>query len=589
MNRVIRVVAVAAAFGAAVMAGGAARADNIVARWIQIAPGSSSEHPTITNFGDAPLTLPHGNTVLARAIISDITQGCPVARLDHYLPLKLEQRFDPSTLAGTALYPAVGPVPGTTGKTNGKNGYPQYFINAAATASSTLPGPNGTTVPQATSLWTECEAIVPPGHSVATIGGVDLKLPVAHPQRIMVFGDTGCRMNGVLAANGSNQQNCMNPSAFALQYLSTYEATFRPDLILQVGDWFYRDTNCQNTFAGCGSPTSATYETWGDTFDSWNADVFFPEQASLAAAPWVMLRGNHESCGRGARGWFAFLDPHPYNVNNVKCPFTAAYPAPGGTAENPTPTYNADFTPTFIVPINNVKLLAHDSSFANDSASFAPGSPDINTAKNYDIDLTNALNAVGDRSIAIFATHKPTFGLTYGSITGTNNNTGDFTEQAVFSGGTWAGSAFTNGVPSRIGLFLSGHVHQLQYLVGPTNYYPPQLIVGVGGSLLDADMNTGIVPSGITDVASYSQISTPTTQWTFTVNKFDGTKPTVNFSHNYSHDEFGFAVLDAVNDLFGNTTGYVANVYKISTNHSGRCTITLGNGFGQKRSLACNF
>ncbi len=589
MNRVMRVVAVAVAFGAATMVGGMARADNVVARWIQIAPGSSSAHPTLANFGDAPLTMPYGNTVLARAIVSDITQGCPVATLDHAIPLQLTPRFDPSTLAGTAVYPSVGPVPGTPGKTNGKTGYPQYFINANATAASTLPGPNGTTVPMATSVWTECEAIVPPHHRVATIDGVDLKLPVTNPQRIMVFGDTGCRMNGALAANGSNQQNCQNPSAFATQYLAAYEATFNPDLIVQVGDWFYRDTNCENTFAGCNLTTSSTYETWGDTFNSWNADVFFPEKASLAAAPWVMLRGNHESCGRGARGWFALLDPHPYDFSNVTCAFTTAYPSPGGTADAPTVTYTPDFTPTFIVPINNVKLLAHDSSFANDSASFAPGSADIKTAENYDIDLTNALNAIGGRSIAIFATHKPTFGLDYGDVTGTNNNSGDFTEQAVFSGGTWPGSAFVNGVPSKVGLFLSGHVHQLQYLVGPTHYYPPQLIVGVGGSLLDPDMNTGLVPSGVTDIASYSQVSTHGTQWTFTVNHFNNTTTTADFSHNYSHDEFGFAVLDAVNDVFGNTTGYVANVYKISTNHSGSCIITLGNGFGQTRNLACNF
>lgn len=582
MNRVLRMTLAALALGGLAMAGGPANADNVVARWIQVGPGSSSATPTLASFGDAPLSLT--NTVLARAIVSDITQGCPAMTVDHSLTVTMSPRFVGSTLAGTQVWPAVGPVPGTSGKTNRKNGYPQYFINANATATSTLPGPDGSTVPMATSNWTECEAIVPAPstHTVATIGGIDLKLPVANPKRILVMADTGCRMNGALAANGANEQNCESGSAFPLQFLATYEATFKPDLIVLVGDWFYRDTNCTNAFTGCNTPSSAAFETWGDTFDSWNADVFVPAKNLLGAAPWVMLRGNHESCGRGARGWFALLDPKPYNFNNVKCAATAAYPAPGGTTAAPTVTYNADFEPTYIVPAGNVNFLAHDSSFANDAA------VDINTAKNYDIDLTNALAAAGPNSINIFATHKPVFGLTYGTITGNNVNGGDFTEQAVFSGGTYAGSAFANGVPKTIGLFLSGHVHQLQYLVGPATY-PPQLIVGVGGSLLDADMNTGAVPSGLTDVPGFSQISSGGTQYTFTVNKFDGTTATANFSHNYSHDEFGFAVLDAVTAASGAITGYMANTYKISSSKSGRCAITLGNGAGQTRNITCNF
>ena len=87
-------------------------------------------------------------------------------------------------------------------------------------------------------------------------------------------------MNGALAPDGSNQQNCSDPTAFPWQYLANMEASLKPDVVLQVGDWFYRDTNCLSngveTFPGCNTPTSANYEVWGDIFDSWNADVFFP-------------------------------------------------------------------------------------------------------------------------------------------------------------------------------------------------------------------------------------------------------------------------------------------------------------------------
>jgi hypothetical protein len=42
-----------------------------------------------------------------------------------------------------------------------------------------------------------CSALIPAGTTRAAIGGVHLPVPVAHPQRILVLGDTGCRLKGV--------------------------------------------------------------------------------------------------------------------------------------------------------------------------------------------------------------------------------------------------------------------------------------------------------------------------------------------------------------------------------------------------------
>jgi hypothetical protein len=72
--------------------------------------------------------------------------------------------------------------------TNGKPGYPASFVSASATSPANFP--DGTA--EATTSWGECEAVVPAGHSTATINGVNLKLPVANPQRILVIADTGC-------------------------------------------------------------------------------------------------------------------------------------------------------------------------------------------------------------------------------------------------------------------------------------------------------------------------------------------------------------------------------------------------------------
>lgn len=516
---------------------GTARADNVVARWIQLAPGSTA--PTNTAFGDQPTsTTP---TILARAITSG--GACPSLVVDGSLPVTMNQRFVGSQLTST---------PGTAGFSNANaGGYPQYFV--VQTTDGNLP--DGT--PMATTAWGECEAVVPPGHSVASINGVSLKLPVANPKRILVIADTGCRMAK------ANQQNCHDPAGFPLAFLANFESQFSPDLIVHVGDYFYRDTTCivpaagsvpaHEFVAGCSDPTNAAYETWGDTFDSWNADLFFPANTLLAAAPWVMSRGNHESCGRGARGWFAMLDPRPFSASLATCPGGA-----GSAPVGDTPVYSGDFTPTYLVPAGNVNLVVHDSSFANDAA------VDANMAKNFDLDLKNLLAALPANSNNFYVTHKPVYGL----VSGATTNAGDFTEQYTFSGNASANSAFSGGVPLKIAMLLSGHIHQFEYVNFSDNiHYAPQLIVGVGGDNLDPTAN----PNGTSPTYAYQ--SQP-----FTIHSTSatGTTTSASVTHAYSQAEFGFAVLDAT------PTGYIANVYNINANKAGRCSITLS-----PRSIAC--
>jgi len=58
--------------------------------------------------------------------------------------------------------------------------------------------------------------------------------------------------------------------------------------------------------AGCqGNP-------YGDNWATWNADFFTPTASALGAAPWLFIRGNHETCDRNPVGWLTFLDPRQY-------------------------------------------------------------------------------------------------------------------------------------------------------------------------------------------------------------------------------------------------------------------------------------
>ena len=46
----------------------------------------------------------------------------------------------------------------------------------------------------------------------------------------------------------------------------------------------------------------------------WRADFFAPAESLLQAAPWIMVRGNHEACDRGGKGWARTLDPYPFDA-----------------------------------------------------------------------------------------------------------------------------------------------------------------------------------------------------------------------------------------------------------------------------------
>ena len=177
-----------------------------------------------------------------------------------------------------------------------------------------------------------CEAVIPSGTTSASIGEQALALPAASPQKIVVVGDTGCRVKG------DDVQNCdgadvdsLGPAWNFAQVAAAIDAV-EPDLIIHVGDYHYRE------YGTCGERCDQS--TIGYTWTSWKADFFDPAQALLPEAPWVFIRGNHEDCGtdttsaRAWKGWFYFLDPHalpadPWTWQNCQT-YTDPYRVPAG-------------------------------------------------------------------------------------------------------------------------------------------------------------------------------------------------------------------------------------------------------------------
>jgi hypothetical protein len=356
-----------------------------------------------------------------------------------------------------------------------------------------------------------CEARVARGPAAALLDGVSLRLPLAHPGRIAVVGDTGCRLKG------SAIQACNDPAAFPLARTAQLVATFDPDLIVHVGDYYYRESACPAGNDGCaGSPH-------GDSWASWNADLFTPARALLQAAPLVLTRGNHESCGRGAAGWFRLLDPRPYDPAAAACTTGSAY----------------DFTPSYQVPLPGVTLLVHDSSYADDMKI------DPHAVETYKADLARAVAALPGP--AIMVTHKPTYGLI--AVAGQGDaavvSGGNATEQALFAG----------GVPAPIRLLLSGHIHNFQY-TDLGGQYAPQFVVGDSGTALD----TNFVPSPPAGASFSTAVGGTTT-----------------LHHAADLAEFGFAILDPLE------AGYMARLYNLAGNPIERCLIRTE----QTREVVC--
>lgn len=146
-----------------------------------------------------------------------------------------------------------------------------------------------------------CDARLPANAANASVGTAKLPAIPRAPQRIAVFGDTGCRLKGTLV------QACNNPAAWPFPAIAKDIAAARPDLVIHVGDYYYRESPCPRRIDCTNSP-------YGDNSASWAADYFVPMAPVFAVAPIINVRGNHEDCKRSALGWARYLSGLPNPV-----------------------------------------------------------------------------------------------------------------------------------------------------------------------------------------------------------------------------------------------------------------------------------
>jgi hypothetical protein len=286
---------------------------------------------------------------------------------------------------------------------------------------------------------TVCSATIPLATKKLSFGGDPVPVVTDAINRIVVVGDTGCRIEGKAV------QDCNDTKQWPFPVIAKRAAGRKPDLVIHVGDYYYREDACPEGNKGCaGSPH-------GDNWGAWKADFFEPAAPLLAAAPWVMVRGNHELCRRGGKGWIRLLDPR---ADLPDC---------------------ADRSPPYRLHLGALNLLIFDSAGADDFK------PEPESVAAYAAQLARLLADAPLHSWMV--THRPVWALAQGTLGGKTMN---LTEEAAIRG----------HVPSGLDMVLSGHLHDFtSYSFGPQR--PSQLIVGVGGDTMLDLANVPLVGAAI--------------------------------------------------------------------------------------------
>jgi len=301
-----------------------------------------------------------------------------------------------------------------------------------------------------------CEANLPPRAHVARLG--ELPLPLAPPviRKIVLIGDTGCRLKQADKA----YQACNDPSKYPFAQVAAAAAKLHPDLVVHVGDYLYRENPCPADQTGCtGSP-------WGYGQDAWDADFFTPAAPLLAAAPWVVVRGNHETCVRAGQGWLRLLDPWPLT--------------PKRDCNDPANDDIGNYSQTYAVPLDaDTQIAVWDS--ANAPSPGKPLAPDDPRAIHYAQNQSEIEAIAKQKPHTFLANHHPLLAF----AAARDKTTGQI---VLYPGNLGLQSVFLRAepklFPQGVDLLLNGHIHVLEQLSFGGDY-PSELVTGFSGTQED--------------------------------------------------------------------------------------------------------
>lgn len=309
-----------------------------------------------------------------------------------------------------------------------------------------------------------CEIEWKQGAKTARVAG--LAVPAPRPiNRIVIVSDTGCRMK----ASDNGFQNCNDPKAWPFAQVAQSAAALKPDLVLHLGDIHYRESPCPDGNTGCAT------SPWGYGYDTWQADLFAPAQPLLGAAPWLFVRGNHESCWRAGQGWYRFLDIQPWSEAR--------------SCNSATHDLAADYSEPYAVKIaENLNFIVFDSSRAPAKVL----SPKEVAFEKYTAETQQVAELAKQQTHNFFLSHHPLLGF---GLPEKGDKTG-----AIKPGNAALQSVFKTIEPKRLlpaamDLTVSGHVHLFE-TISFSSPHPVALVMGNSGSLNEGHLPETI-PAGV--------------------------------------------------------------------------------------------
>lgn len=310
-----------------------------------------------------------------------------------------------------------------------------------------------------------CEVPLASSAREATLAGRPLPPWHEQPRRIVVIGDSGCRLNQA----GGAYQDCSDPRAWPLRAIAQAAAAEHPDLVLHVGDYHYRESPCPLQMPGC------TDSPWGYGWDAWSADLFEPAAPLFAAAPWVVARGNHEECARAGQGWFRLLDVQRFDASR--------------SCDDPANDGRGDFSDPYAVPLgDDWQLIVFDSARASNAPLDTTKPKDAATFSTYQREMGRVaeLAAVPGRR-SLFVSHYPV--LAFAPAPGREPYGGNPALRAVMR--SLDGDAY---FPAGVAAAIHGHVHLFE-AIDFASGHPATIVSGHGGDTLDRDLPEPLPPA----------------------------------------------------------------------------------------------
>jgi hypothetical protein len=282
-----------------------------------------------------------------------------------------------------------------------------------------------------------CEVAIPTAAKSASVSGQTLVLPQADPTRIVAFGDTGCRIKDGKPPAKPQVQDCNDSSAWPFEQIAGQAASEKPQLMIHVGDYLYRESPCPDDLQNFCANTPE-----GDNWASWDADFFKPAAKLLAATPWAFSRGNHEDCTRSWRGWFYYLDPRPWDGMCAK------------------------YSPPYLITLGRFQLAMLDSS----------PTAELVADEDQVTEYAGQLLSLHPQN-AWLVDHHPFWGYapTVGALP-------PVPISAPLE------EAWNRANPKGYSLILSGHIHLFEF-VSVAGLRPDQLVIGDGGTSMAAPIS----------------------------------------------------------------------------------------------------